>query len=190
MFPAARFLALLLMALVPTGAHAAVDYRIDPAHSAVTFSLSHLGVARSNGRLGVVSGRFHLDPVAMANSQAEIELDPASVDTGLPERDTHLRSAEFFDVATFPKIRFTSRAASGTAWQFTLDGDLSLHGITRPVRFAVRKIGEGKDPWGGYRIGYQATATVSRKAFGMDFMAGAVGDEVTVVVDIEGIRTP
>lgn len=183
----------LLIALATTAApaHAAlVDYRIDPAHSAVNFSLSHLAIARTSGRLNVASGRFALDPANIANSRADVTLDAASVNTGLAERDQHLRSSEFFDVANFPTIRFVSQRASGNQVNFVLEGDLTLHGVTQPVRFTVRKLAEGRDPWGGYRSGYQATTTISRKAFGMGFMAGAVGDEVSISVDIEAIRGP
>lgn len=179
-----------LAACALPAAAARVEYRIDPAHSAVNFSLSHLGIARTTGRLSVASGRIDLDPANIADSRADVALDAASVDTGLPERDRHLRSSEFFDVAAFPTIRFVSQHASGDQVNFVLEGDLTLRGVTQPVRFIVRKLAEGRDPWGGYRSGYQATATISRKAFGMGFMAGAVGDEVSISVDIEAIRGP
>jgi len=183
--------ALAWLALSSGPANAApVHYRIDAAHSSVQFVVSHLGFARITGRFDQLQGEFGYDPAHIDKSSARMTVQAASVDTGHGARDANLRGGDFFDAAHFPGIRFESTSIRGSNSEFTLSGDLTLLGVTRPVSFQVRKSGEGRDPWGGYRSGFEATATIKRSDFGMRYLLASVGDEITVTIDIEGIREP
>lgn len=183
--------ALAWLALSPGSADAApVHYRIDPTHSSVQFVVGHLGFARINGRFDQLQGEFSYDPAHVDKSSARMTVQAGSVDTGHGERDATLRGSDFFDAAHFPTIRFESKTIRGNDAEFTLSGELTLLGVTRPVSFQVRKTGEGRDPWGGYRSGFEATTTLKRSDFGMRYLLASVGDEITVTIDIEGIRQP
>ena len=183
--------ALAWLALPPGRADAApVHYRIDATHSSVQFAVSHLAFARITGRFDQLQGEFSYDPAHVEKSSARMTVQAESVDTGHGERDTKLRSDDFFDAAHFPAIRFESKSIRGKVDDFTLTGELTLLGVTRPVSFQVHKSGEGRDPWGGYRSGFEATTTLKRSDFGMRYLLGSVGDEITVTIDIEGIREP
>jgi polyisoprenoid-binding protein YceI len=137
-----------------------------------------------------MQGDFSYDPTHIEKSSARMTVQAGSVDTGHGERDATLRGDDFFDAARFPSIRFESTSISGNDSEFTLSGDLTLLGVSRPVSFHVRKSGEGRDPWGGYRSGFEATTTIKRSDFGMRYLLASVGDEITVTIDIEGIRQP
>lgn len=167
---------------------APVAYKIDPAHSTLQFSVAHLDVSRVIGRFDRLDGDFVYDANKIEASSTHLTVSADSVDTANAERDQHLRSSDFFDAGQFPQIQFHSTAVTGDATAFTLNGELTLHGVSRPISFQVKKIGEGRDPWGGYRIGFEATAMLKRSDFGMAYMLGAVGDEATLTVVIEGLR--
>jgi polyisoprenoid-binding protein YceI len=182
---------LALLALAPALAHAAsTNYEIDASHSSVQFAVSHLGMTRIAGRFDQLQGDFRYDPAHIEKSSARMTVQAGSIDTDHDKRDASLRSDDFFDAAHFPSIRFESKSVNGNGSAFTLVGDLALLGVSRPVTFRVNKTGEGRDPWGGYRAGFEATTTLKRSDFGMRYMLGAVGDEVTVTIEIEGIRKP
>jgi polyisoprenoid-binding protein YceI len=182
-------LALLALGLAPNLSIAApVAYEIDPTHSAVQFAVTHLGIARITGRFERLQGEFAYDATRLERCTAHLIVATNSIDTADDERDAKLRSSDFFAVAQFPQIRFDSSSVAGTGDEFTLTGELELLGVSHPVTFQVRKTGESRDPWGGYRAGFAATATIKRSDFGMRYMLGAVGDEVAITVDIEGIR--
>ena len=167
----------------------AAEYRIDPAHSFVQFRISHLGFSWMIGTFDKVSGSFTFDPAAgPAGQKISVEIDTASVDTSHAERDKHLRSADFLNVRKFPKATFVSTGYEGDARGGTMKGRLTLMGVTRPVAVAVRKVGEGKDPWGGYRAGFEGTATLSRRAFGAGMNLGPASDPVQFFLSVEGIR--
>jgi polyisoprenoid-binding protein YceI len=166
------------------------QYIIDPSHSTVQFAVTHIGVSRVFGRFNEISGNFAYDPARVAAGSAQIVLKVASIDTALARRDDLLRGKQGFKVAEFPEIRFVATAISGSAERFALSGSLSLLGVSRPVTFQVRRIGAGPDPWGGYRAGFEATTMLRRSDFGMTSLAGAIGDDVAVTVEIEGQRRP
>ena len=181
-------LAAVALALSASAGQAA-EYRIDPAHSFVQFRISHLGFSWMIGTFDKVSGGFIFDPAAgPAGQKISVEIDTASVDTSHAERDKHLRSADFLNVRIFPKATFVSTGYEGNARGGTMKGQLTLMGVTRPVAVAVRKVGEGKDPWGGYRAGFEGTATLSRKAFGAGMNLGPASDSVQFFLSVEGIR--
>jgi polyisoprenoid-binding protein YceI len=179
--------ALLALALP---ALAADSYTIDPEHASVMFKVKHLGVSYTWGRFNDVKGSFVLDEANPAASRIEVVIKTESVDSGNERRDRHLRNADFFDAAQFPEIRFVSKTVSrAEPNQFTVTGDLTLHGVTRPLTVTVNKVGAGADPWGGQRAGGELTFTVKRSDFGMSYgLPNVVGDEVTLFVSLEGIK--
>ena len=142
-------------------------YALDPAHTEVGFSVRHLMVSKTKGRFPGVSGTVTIaeEPT---ESSVEVEIDVASIDTRDEKRDGHLRSADFFDVERFPTMTYRSTAVrplGGDRW--AVDGDLTVHGVTRPVGLEVTFEGAAKDPWGGQRLGFTARAEVDREEFGL-----------------------
>jgi polyisoprenoid-binding protein YceI len=177
-----------------TQAQALTTWKIDPAHSAVEFAVKHMMITTVKGRFADVSGTAELDVDDPAAGRADITIAAASIDTRDPQRDAHLRSADFFDVERYPTLTFRSTRIKGTAKQFTLTGDLTIHGVTRPVTLDVTFEGGGKDPWGGERVGYNATGKINRKDFGLTWNAALetggllVGDDVKITLDLELIK--
>ncbi len=167
----------------------AAEYRIDPGHSFVQFKISHLGVSWMIGTFDTLSGSLSYDSDAGPGGQSiSVEIDTASVDTGHAERDKHLRSADFLDVDEYPTATFVSTGYEGDDQGGTMTGDLTLHGVTKPIAIAVTKVGEGKDPWGGYRAGFEGTVTLVRKEFGMGYNLGPASESMELYLFIEGIR--
>ncbi len=164
------------------------SYKIDAAHTSINFSVSHLGTSILNGRFNKVEGKLNFAPKGESN--VEVSIDTASVDTNHQKRNDHLKSPDFFNVKQFPVMKFTSSKVeySKTGEPQKIVGKLSLHGETNPVTLDVQAVGAGKDPWGGYRAGYKATTTIKRSDYGMKFMLGGVGDEISIVLNIEAIK--
>ncbi|HXX66402.1 MAG TPA: YceI family protein [Polyangiaceae bacterium] len=166
---------------------------IDPVHSAVGFSVRHMMVSTVHGSFGKYTAWVSIDDADIAKSTAHIEIDAASISTGNDKRDDHLRSADFFDVAHFPKIVFDStRVERRGQASLSLTGNLTIRNVTRPVVLDVSGLtGEVKDPWGGTRRGATATTKISRKDFGLNWNKAldtggvVVGDEVTIVLEVE-----
>jgi polyisoprenoid-binding protein YceI len=177
-------------AQAPTASAAGVTaYTIDDVHSCALFRVKHAAASQFWGRFNDVSGTFTVanDPALMAFS-VEIKVD--SVDTAEPKLDGHLKSPDFFNAAEFPTMKFTSRSAKKAAGEnmFEVAGDLSMHGVTKPVTAMVELTGVS-DMMGG-RAGIEAIFTVKRSDFGMTYGVdkGAIGDEVRVLVNLEGIK--
>ncbi len=184
-------LAILFAATIAFSATAsrAAEYRIDPGHSFVQFRISHLGFSWMIGVFDKISGSFAFDPATgPAGQKISVEIDTASIDSGHAERDKHLRSPDFLNVRKFPRATFVSTGFEGDARGGTMKGNLTLMGVTRPIAIAVKKTGEGNDPWGGYRAGFEGTATLSRKAFGAGMNLGPASDTVHFFLSVEGIR--
>lgn len=168
---------------------AAAEYKIDPAHSFIQFKTNHLGFSWLVGRFNTFDGTFNFDPSAGPGAQAiELVIDTTSIDSNHAERDKHLRSADFLDVSKFPTATFKSTGYEGDENGGVLSGDLTLMGVTKPISFEVRKIGEGEDPWGGYRAGFEGQYTLTRADFGMDYNLGPAAEQVELDLLIEGIR--
>jgi polyisoprenoid-binding protein YceI len=170
-------------------------WSIDPAHSHVEFAVKHLMISTVKGRFGVVRGTIRTDDTDPAKGLAEIEIDVDSIDTREPQRDAHLKSADFFDAETFPKITFrTTRITDASGDQFKMTGDLTIHGVTREVTLDVTSEGRGKDPWGGERAGFSATTRIKRSDFGLTWNQAletggfVVGDEVKIALDVEAVK--
>ena len=173
----------------------AATWSIDPTHSTVEFSVRHLMISTVKGRFGQVEGTIVIDETDPAASTAEITIPVASIDTRESQRDAHLRSADFFDADKHPTITFRSSGVQNvSADRFTLAGDLTLHGVTRPVTLDVVSEGRGRDPWGGERAGYSATTKIKRSDFGLTWnqlleTGGlAVSDDVKITLDIELVK--
>ena len=166
----------------------AAEYDVDPAHSFVQFRIKHLGYSTLVGRFNDVSGEFTHDPADPEGSKIAVEIDAASVDTNHAERDKHLRSEDFLHVDEFPKVSFVSTKYTGDDQSGTLEGTLTLHGVTKPVSLDVKKIGEGDDPWGGYRAGFEGTTSIARKDFDMGYDLGPASESMELELFIEGIR--
>jgi polyisoprenoid-binding protein YceI len=172
------------------------QWQIDPAHSAAHFSVRHLMISNVRGEFTKVSGNAVLDPTDPPKSTLEVIIDATSIDTREPQRDEHLRSADFLDVANHPTITFRSKkiTPAGTD-HYKVTGDLTIRGVTREVTFDV----EGpatpvKDPYGNIRTGVSGTAKINRKDFGLVWNALTeaggvmVGDEVSLTFDAELIQ--
>ena len=169
----------------------AADYVIDTkgAHAAIEFRIQHLGYSWLNGRFNTFEGQFSYDAEQPNNSSATVEIDTASIDSNHAERDKHLRSGDFLDVSEYPKAKFVSTNyndnGDGTA---SMTGDLTLHGVTKSVVLAVSKVGEGKDPWGGYRAGFEGSTEIKLKDFGIDYNLGPASETVYLNLSVEGMK--
>ena len=164
------------------------DYRVDPEHSFVEFRVQHLGFSWLYGRFNTVSGEFTYDPAQPAKSTIAVTIETGSVDTRHAERDKHLRSKDFLHVKKFPVALFKSSSFTGDAEGGVMEGLLTLHGVSKPVSITVKKIGEGKDPWKGYRAGFVGSVTLNRRDFAIDYDLGPKGDLLEFDLSIEGIR--
>jgi polyisoprenoid-binding protein YceI len=183
------------MSTTATTTPALTTWSIDPAHSHVEFAVKHLMISTVKGRFGAVRGTVRTDEADPAKGQVEVEIDADSIDTKEAQRDAHLKSADFFDVEKFPKITFKSTRIDGVNGDsFTLTGDLTIHGVTRPVTLAVTSEGRGKDPWGGERAGFSATGKIKRSEFGLTWNqvletgGFVVGDEIKITLDVELVK--
>lgn len=163
-------------------------YKIDSAHSTVQFTVSHLGTSNLTGRFNKVIGNLTFN--AKGKSSTEVTIQTNSVDTNHQKRDAHLRSPDFFNAKQYPVIKFVSNKVNYNAKgePTSINGKLSMHGKTKAVTLSVSSVGAGKDPWGGYRAGYDATTTIKRSEFGMNFMPGGIGDDIKITLNIEASK--
>jgi polyisoprenoid-binding protein YceI len=169
-------------------------WAIDPSHTQVGFAVKHLMITNVKGRFQEVTGSISLDP-SLPNPALDVSIDAASITTGDEKRDAHLRSADFLDAETHPRIQFRGGRIEGNLdSKFTLHGNLEIRGVTRPATLYVVHQGRATDPWGNERAGYTATATINRKDFGLEWNmaleAGGVlvGDEVKITIETELVR--
>ena len=177
----------LLIALLPV-ALAAETYEVDASHSTVIFRVKHSGVSYFYGRFKALSGVFTFDEADPAKNRVEIEVLADSVDTENERRDRHLRSPDFFNVKQFPVITFKSKAVNkveGDTYEIT--GDLSLHGITKTSTLQAKQTGVGKNRRGHALAGFEAMFTIMRSDFGMTYRLDGLGDEVKLIVSLEGV---
>jgi polyisoprenoid-binding protein YceI len=168
-------------------------YDIDPSHSSASFKVRHLMVSNVRGEFGHISGQVVIDEVDITRSSVEVSIDASTINTHDPKRDEHLRSADFFDVATYPTITFKSkRVQAGKGGDLFVTGDLTIRGITREVTLDVEPLSpEVKDPWGNVKRGASARARVNRKDFNVVWNATldgggvVVGDDVAITIEVE-----
>ncbi|HUH61937.1 MAG TPA: YceI family protein [Terracidiphilus sp.] len=175
---------------------AVTTWNIDPAHSAAEFKVKHMMISNVKGRFSGLSGTLTLHEPEHTLTRVEASIDVATVNTGDVQRDGHLKSGDFFDVEKFPTMTFAStRVQPKGDGEFDVTGDLTLHGLSRTVTFAVSDLSApGKDPWGNTRIGLTATTKINRKDFGLSWNAALeaggflVGDEITISLDVQFLK--
>lgn len=186
-----RLAVLAVAALAASPALAADSYSFDKAHTTVLFQVRHI-LTTVTGKFKDFEGTIQVDKANPSASKVDFTIQAASIDTGEPKRDEHLRSADFFDVANNPKLSFKSTAikASGKD-SYQVAGDLTMRGVTRPVTLNVAFLGEGKDPWGNEKMGFDVSGTLNRKDFNINWNKALdnggvlVADEVKVQIAVE-----
>ena len=169
-------------------ARAAETFKVDPVHSAVVFRVKHMNTSYAWGRFNDLSGSFSLDPADSTKGRLQFEVKAGSVDTGNAKRDTHLKGPDFFNAVQFPTITFTSKSVAKSAEVYEVTGDLTLHGVTKPVTFRLTPTGTGRAMTGTPIAGIEASFTIKQSDFGITKMAAMIGDEVWVNVSVEGVR--
>lgn len=184
-------LALSLGSLLFGAQAMAADYKIDKEgqHAFVNFKISHLGYSWLYGTFKDFDGSFSFDAAKPEESKVKVELKTASVDSNHAERDKHLRSADFLNVAKHPTATFESTGVKSTG-EGTADitGNMTLNGVTKPVVIAAKFIGEGQDPWGGYRAGFEGSTRLKLKDFDIQKDLGPASQEVELIISVEGVR--
>jgi polyisoprenoid-binding protein YceI len=175
---------------------AVTTWNIDPVHSVAEFKVKHMMISNVKGQFTGVSGTLTYDEADVTKSRIEATIDAASVNTREAQRDAHLKSADFFDVEKFPTLGFKSTRVSRTGeGELAVEGELTIHGVTRKVVFAVEgPTSPVKDPWGNTRIGISATMKINRKDYGLTWNAALetggilVGEEVTIALEVEFVK--
>lgn len=173
-----------------------ITWNIDPAHATAEFKVRHMMISHVKGHFGKISGKLMLDEAELTNSKVEAVIDATSLETRDSQRDAHLKSEDFLDVEKFPNLSFNStRVSSAGDGELSVEGDLTIHGVTRKVIFSVEwPTPPTKDPWGNTRIAISATTKINRKNFGLTWNAALetggvlVGDEVAITLDVEFIK--
>lgn len=178
-------------ALAPT----TTQWRVDPSHSHVEFAVKHLMISTVKGRFADIDGTVKADGGDWTRASIEVSIKAASIDTRDEKRDAHLRSADFFDVEPYPYITFrSSRIVAAGTDRYRVTGDLTIHGVTKPVTLDVTSEGQGRDPWGGERVGFSASTKIDRQDFGLNWnlaleLGGVVvGNDVKISLDLELVR--
>jgi polyisoprenoid-binding protein YceI len=175
---------------------ATTTWKLDPAHSTAEFKVKHMMISNVKGKFTGLSGTLTRDEANHSDSSLEASIDVATLHTGDAQRDGHLKSADFFDAEKFPAMTFKSTSVEKLgAGEYNVTGDLTLHGVTRPVTFAVEDLSEpAKDPWGNLRIGLTASTKINRKDFGLAWNAALetggvlVGEDVAITLDVQFIK--
>ena len=169
-------------------------WAIDQAHSVVGFSVRHMMVTKVSGQFERFSGTIAFDPANVAAASVDVEIETASITTRSADRDAHLRSADFFDAETYPTISFKSTSVEPKGDRFRVHGELSMHGITRPVVLDAEFGGSGASPFGHTVAGFEASTTFKRSDFGLSWNAALetggvmVSDEIRISLDIEATQ--
>jgi len=175
---------------------ATATWNIDPVHSNAQFKVKHMMISNVKGEFTAVTGKLEMNAADITRSRVEASVDASTINTREPQRDAHLKSADFLDVEKFPVLTFKSTRVSKVGVdELAVEGDLSIHGVTRNVVFQVEGPGAPiKDPWGATRVGISATTRINRKDFGLVWNASLetggflVGDDVTITLDAEFVR--
>ncbi|TKA90013.1 YceI family protein [Guyparkeria sp. SB14A] len=168
----------------------AAEYVIDTEgqHAFIEWRINHLGFSWLYGRFNDFEGSFEYEDGAIEDASVEVTIDMASLDSNHAERDKHLREADFFHVKEYPEATFKSTGIESTDDGFVITGDLTMRGVTKEIEIEAEKIGEGEDPWGGYRAGFHGTTTLTLKDFGIDYDLGPAATTAEVTLSVEGVR--
>lgn len=181
----------LLTGLALSASSFGAEYKIDTkgAHAFITFKIPHLGYSWLLGRFNRFEGNFTYDPENLEASTVEVVVDTASIDSNHAERDKHLRGDDYLDTDKFGQAKFVSTEVTDQGnGNFLLTGDLTLHGVTKSITIKASKVGEGPDPWLGYRAGFSGTTVLKLKDFGIPEKLGPASSRVTMELYVEGIR--
>jgi len=183
------------MSTITAAARNQTTWDIDLAHSNLGFTVRHLVISKVRGRFARWAGTLTLDEAHPERSQVEARIEAASIDTHEPQRDAHLRSADFLDTDRYPEITFRStRIEKAGENRYQVTGDLTIAGVTRPVRLEVEALGRTKDPWGGERAGFSARTTIDRRDFGLVWNQAletggvVVGEKVEIDIEVEAVK--
>ena len=186
---ASAFAGLLLLA--SSQVFSAENYQIDikGMHAFVEFKINHLGVSWLKGRFNDFDGTFVYDEASPEKSSVQVTIKTASIDSNHGERDKHLRGSDFLDVKKFPEAKFVSTKVESTGkGTAKIHGDLTLHGVTKAITIDAVEIGGGKDPWGGFRRGFEGKVTLTLADFGINYNLGPASKNVEMILNIEGVR--
>lgn len=170
------------------------DYTLDASHSRLGFSARHAMVTTVRGSFKEFEGTAHIDTTTPANSKVELTIKAESIDTGVADRDGHLRSGDFFESETHPDITFSSTNVERDGSDWTVTGDLTIKGVSKPLTIEFEETGSAKDPFGNLRVGFEGQATLSRKDWGLSWNAALetggflVSDKIKLEFDISAIQ--
>lgn len=170
-------------------------YQIDPSHSSASFSVKHMMIAKVHGGFEKLSGKLVYDPASPAQTNIEVAIETASINTREAQRDTHLKSPDFFDIEKYPQITFKSRQFEKAGDDYKVVGDLTIHGVTKQVTLDMESpTAEIKDPWGNVKMAVSGSTKIKRKDFGLTWNAALeaggvlVGDDVTITLDVQFVK--
>jgi polyisoprenoid-binding protein YceI len=169
-------------------AHAADSYKIDPVHSSVVFGIKHVGVTNFYGVFKEITGTLAFDAADPSKSSVDLTVPVESIDSRHPKRDQHLKSPDFFNAQQFPALTFKSTKVEASGDVYKITGDFTVHGVTKSITVDFNRGPEGKGMEGEIRGGGETRFTIKRSDYGMTFMPGALGDEVTLIISLEGIK--
>ncbi len=164
------------------------EFDIEGQHAFIEWRIQHLGYSWLYGRFNDFEGSFEYEDGQIEDASVEVTIDMASLDSNHAERDKHLREKDFFYVKEYPEATFKSTGIESTDDGFVINGDLTMRGVTKSIEIEAEKVGEGEDPWGGYRAGFHGTTTLTLKDFGIDYDLGPAATEAEVTLSVEGIR--
>lgn len=184
-------LAVSAAALFATSFNAsAAEYKIDKEgqHAFVQFRIQHLGYSWLYGTFKDFDGGFTFDDANPAADKVNVTINTGSLDTNHAERDKHLRSADFLNTSKYPQATFTSTEVKKEGERYKVTGNLTLNGVTKPITLDARLMGEGKDPWGGYRAGFEASGEVVLKEFNISKDLGPASQKAELIISVEGVR--
>lgn len=179
---------LVILALIFAVSAQSADYVVDTksAHASVGFRFKHLNISWLTGEFNDFDGTFSYDESNPAASSVEVNIRTASIDTNHAERDKHMRSDKFLDTSEYPAAKFVSNnVAMGEDGSMTIDGEFTLHGVTKKITIDGVRIGEGKDPWGGYRAGFEGAVTLNTLDYGIELPPSST---VEIILNLEGIK--
>jgi polyisoprenoid-binding protein YceI len=178
-----------------TAAGTRTTWKIDATHTSVEFSAKHLMITTVKGRIAEVEGTIYTDEKNPQNSSVEATLKATSIDTRTDQRDQHLRSADFLNVEKYPEIKFKSTRITGDKEEFKLTGNLTIRDVTKEITLDVHFEGRNKDPWGGERVGFNATGKFDRRDFGLTWDQAletggvVVGNDIKVNIEVQAVKS-
>lgn len=182
--------AALATLLSTTGSAVAADYKIDKEgqHAFINFRIQHLGYSWLYGTFRDFDGTFTYDEKDSAKDKVNVTINTTSIDTNHADRDKHLRSKDFLNSAKFPEATYVSTGITKEADDLKIEGNLTLNGVTKPVTLTAKRLGQGDDPWGGKRAGFEAEGKFKLKDFNINSDLGPKSEEVELIISVEGIQ--